>query len=398
MATTLIQVRRGTEAEWSAANPVLAAGEYGYTTDTAKVKIGSGSAQWSALPYVAMDVSSFATQASLDATDATVALKATQASLDATDALVALNATQASLDATDALVASMATQLSLDATDALVALKAPIDDPTFTTGITTPKIEVQSNGTIQGKDVVGNNTLKLRTIGDSDLSIEPAGTGIVQISTDVNLASGKEFKVDGVALATGMPWSEKTSDFTAAAGNGYFVETTTHAVVASHSTSGVNGKYFADGTYGGATKYIHEDDTYCLYKSGTFWTIESGVTPTAGLIESESAEDSQALPWNSTWTGVTVSEGPSDLSIQMPVPASLGDEICFIDHASTWSTNAIEVIWSSGSPANVNFNGVATISTEWGATSTSLGSICFIYSGASIGWVIKSTTLSANHI
>lgn len=187
MATTLIQVRRGTEAEWSAANPVLAAGEYGYTTDTAKVKIGSGSAQWSALPYVAMDVSLFATQASLDATDAAVALKATQVSLDATDALVALNATQA----------------SLDATDAAVALKAPIDDPTFTTGITTPKIDIQSNGTIQGKDVVGNDTLKLRTIGNSDLSIEPAGTGIVQISTDVNLASGKEFTVDGVAIGGG---------------------------------------------------------------------------------------------------------------------------------------------------------------------------------------------------
>lgn len=46
-----IQHRRGTVAEWSAANPVLAAGELGVETDTLKVKLGNGSTAWSALPY-----------------------------------------------------------------------------------------------------------------------------------------------------------------------------------------------------------------------------------------------------------------------------------------------------------------------------------------------------------
>jgi parallel beta-helix repeat protein len=47
----LIQLRRGTAAEWSAADPVLAAGEPGFETDSGLHKIGTGNLAWSALPY-----------------------------------------------------------------------------------------------------------------------------------------------------------------------------------------------------------------------------------------------------------------------------------------------------------------------------------------------------------
>jgi hypothetical protein len=50
-----IQFRRGTAAEWASANPMLAAGELGYETDTAQMKIGNGSLTWSALPYSAVN-------------------------------------------------------------------------------------------------------------------------------------------------------------------------------------------------------------------------------------------------------------------------------------------------------------------------------------------------------
>lgn len=48
---TQIQVRRGTAAQWTSANPTLAAGEWGYETDTNKVKIGTGSTAWTSLGY-----------------------------------------------------------------------------------------------------------------------------------------------------------------------------------------------------------------------------------------------------------------------------------------------------------------------------------------------------------
>ena len=46
-----MQQRRGTASQWTTANPVLAAGEIGFETDTNKFKIGDGSSAWTALPY-----------------------------------------------------------------------------------------------------------------------------------------------------------------------------------------------------------------------------------------------------------------------------------------------------------------------------------------------------------
>ena len=45
-----IQVRRGTTAQWTAANPILAAGEPGYDTTLELFKIGNGTSHWLDLP------------------------------------------------------------------------------------------------------------------------------------------------------------------------------------------------------------------------------------------------------------------------------------------------------------------------------------------------------------
>lgn len=52
-----IQFRRGTAAEWTAANPTLAAGEAGYETDTAKFKFGTGNTVWNSLSYAGVNQS-----------------------------------------------------------------------------------------------------------------------------------------------------------------------------------------------------------------------------------------------------------------------------------------------------------------------------------------------------
>jgi hypothetical protein len=43
------QVRRGTAAQWAAANPVLLSGEPGYETDTKILRIGDGVTAFTAL-------------------------------------------------------------------------------------------------------------------------------------------------------------------------------------------------------------------------------------------------------------------------------------------------------------------------------------------------------------
>lgn len=56
-AITTIKLRRGTAAQWTAANPVLAAGEVGLETDTLRTKYGNGSQAWSSLSYSVADAS-----------------------------------------------------------------------------------------------------------------------------------------------------------------------------------------------------------------------------------------------------------------------------------------------------------------------------------------------------
>ena len=48
---TQIQVRRGNASQWTSTNPTLAAGEWGFETDTGKAKIGNGSTNWTGLSY-----------------------------------------------------------------------------------------------------------------------------------------------------------------------------------------------------------------------------------------------------------------------------------------------------------------------------------------------------------
>jgi hypothetical protein len=46
-----MQQRRGTQAQWTAANPVLGAGEIGFETDNNRFKIGDGTNAWTAINY-----------------------------------------------------------------------------------------------------------------------------------------------------------------------------------------------------------------------------------------------------------------------------------------------------------------------------------------------------------
>lgn len=51
MARQQIQIRRDTVANWIAANPVLAQGEWALETDTGLLKLGNGTTAWNSLHY-----------------------------------------------------------------------------------------------------------------------------------------------------------------------------------------------------------------------------------------------------------------------------------------------------------------------------------------------------------
>ena len=53
MAKVRLQHRRGTASQWVSINPLLAAGEMGFETDTQRMKVGDGTHAWNNLPYSA---------------------------------------------------------------------------------------------------------------------------------------------------------------------------------------------------------------------------------------------------------------------------------------------------------------------------------------------------------
>ena len=50
-AAVPIQLRGGTAAQWTSANPTLLENEFGFETDTGRFKRGDGSTAWTSLAY-----------------------------------------------------------------------------------------------------------------------------------------------------------------------------------------------------------------------------------------------------------------------------------------------------------------------------------------------------------
>lgn len=82
MATRMLQ-RRGTAAEWAAANPVLGDGELGLETDTKILKIGDGVTAWASLTSGYLRVGAKAADSELlDGLNSTDFLRATGKAVD----------------------------------------------------------------------------------------------------------------------------------------------------------------------------------------------------------------------------------------------------------------------------------------------------------------------------
>ncbi len=99
----LIQIRRGTASQWTSANPTLAAGEFGYESDTNKFKIGTGSTAWTSLSYQASGtVTSITAGTGLSGgaitTSGTIAIDSTVATLTGTQTFTNKTLTTPTLD------------------------------------------------------------------------------------------------------------------------------------------------------------------------------------------------------------------------------------------------------------------------------------------------------------
>jgi len=200
---TVIQLRRDTTTNWETNNPVLRVGEPGLDTTTGKLKIGNGSAAWNSLGYVNNDTATLATLNDV-----------TLGTLAANDLVMYDGSKWINKTIADAGIA----------TTTQVGLKANTDNPTFTTGITSPAI---TNSSLTTAGIVTNTS-----------------SGVLGTTTSVPIANG------GTGVTTGAGWVPVIpTSVTVSAGTGTPSSSVSAAGVVSYTsatTVTVNGIFTAD--------------------------------------------------------------------------------------------------------------------------------------------------------
>lgn len=220
---TRMQQRRGTAAQWTAANPTLAAGEIGFETDTGKFKIGDGSSAWSALSYF-MDSSDAGIQAAIDAAIGNL--------VDgAPDLLNTLNELAAAIGDDPNLLANIATDIAAGRDSAVDIANEYTDDKAdlLTTAIT-DNIEAHRTDTTNVHGIADTADLATKAYADNSVSNHNADTTNVHGIADTSL------------LATTSDISNHNNDTT----NVHGILDTADLLTSAHSSSSTNVHGIAD--------------------------------------------------------------------------------------------------------------------------------------------------------
>ena len=109
-----------------------------------------------------------------------------------------------------------------DATQEALDLKSNLAGGNTFTGdqnLSNGNIVLANGSKLQGNEIVGNNELYMRTLGDANIRLEPAGTGTITATKDINLSAGKQYLINGVASvgispAQATAISQNTSNIT----------------------------------------------------------------------------------------------------------------------------------------------------------------------------------------
>jgi hypothetical protein len=197
-----IQLRNGTSAEWTLANPILAEGEVGVETDTNYFKVGNGSSTWSSLDYARTLISQDANNRLV--TDTQIATWNDKYTKAETESRIQdlINAAPAALDT----LGEIATQLQNDES-AVSALTTIVSNKADSSNVYT---KTESNTLLLAKanlDVVTASTNGLMSSTDKVKFDTIAAGAEVNVNADWSSTSGDSQilnKPDGETLVPGF--------------------------------------------------------------------------------------------------------------------------------------------------------------------------------------------------
>ncbi len=333
---TRMQQRRGTAAQWTSADPILAAGEIGFESDTGFFKIGDGTNHWSDLSYF-KDLGDLA------------------GSFDDYVPLTQRGAANgvATLDGDSQIPISQLSNIIMGAPEALDTLNELANSIDDVDGIVQTKIDASIATAI-------DNALGNLVIANSGITKSfDAETSILTISADSTLATDTE-------LSTAV--SNHNSDTT----NVHGITDSANLVYTSDLTSGLSGKQdvvsgvssteigYLDGVTSAIQTQIDDklasataSSTYAPLASPALTGVPTAPTATAGTNTTQVA----TTAFVGTAVADLVASAPSALNTLDELAAALGDDANF----ATTVTNSIG---AKAPTANPTFTGLVTVSSS----------------------------------
>jgi hypothetical protein len=178
--STKIQVRRGTAAQWTAANPTLDEGEIGFETDTGKIKVGPTPAvAWNSLAYVT-DTSDFVGildgangGTGVDNTGKTITLGGNLTTSGAHTTTLTTTANTSLTLPTSGTVASSTSKLSMFASTTSAELRGVVSDETGSGSLVFGTSPTFTNTILGGNNFSAFGTTNNLTIGLSSFFLGP---------------------------------------------------------------------------------------------------------------------------------------------------------------------------------------------------------------------------------
>ena len=254
-----MQQRRGTAATWTAANPILAAGEIGFETDTNKFKIGDGSNRWVNLNY-------FVDGASI---------------IDGAPGLLnTLNELAAAVNDDPNFFATVATNLSSHEADTTnvhgIADTAELATKTFAAELLTNanKTNITITGNKNGLTITAENG-----VADSDTD------DLVEGTTNLYFTDERAQDAVGNAVGVGLTYTDSTGEIK--------VTPNTYDAYGAASTAQTSAQNYADGAISN-----HNSDT----------TNVHGIADTSALATKTGSE---------TLTNKTISYSNNTITVQV---------------------------------------------------------------------------------